>query len=441
MTLNSLETVREAHPNQHDGLRPQQKLGKYRLQKRLGKGGYCEVWKARDTIEGIWVALKVPHRDKAGRRDNESILREVRLVAQLRHPCLMPVKNADIIDNHAFMATELSTGTLGDCSRPMGVRRIFTIMRQVLEGLAYAHSRHVVHCDVTPDNIFLFPNGRAALGDFGIGVHFKGRMKTIDDYGTPGYVAPEQAYGKPTYRSDCFAVGLVLYEFLTGVLPRWPFKWPPKGLERLRERAGADVSKFMKKALDADPDKRFVNAQQMLTALDQAMPSGLKRKLLAGSQTSVPDWQQLRRKSFAAKYRRVITDLSPCVDCGEPIAEAMQCCPWCGSERNRFDDRTRLSHVCPRCHKGMAPDWVYCPWCYGGGFAPQGINGSIRPEYRERCEFCSGKLMNFMKYCPWCNRKRTKWQIRPFPEICSGCGWSVDSSYWIYCPWCQQKLI
>ncbi|MHC4468753.1 MAG: protein kinase domain-containing protein, partial [Planctomycetota bacterium] len=93
----------------------------------------------------------------------------------------------------------------------------------MLDGLSYAHQKRIVHCDVTPGNIFLFPNGRAAIGDFGIGILIEGRMKTIDDYGTPGYVAPEQAFGKPTYRSDCFSVALILYEFLTGVLPRWPF--------------------------------------------------------------------------------------------------------------------------------------------------------------------------------------------------------------------------
>ncbi len=423
-------------------LTPKQRLGKYRLQKRLGKGGYCEVWKARDTVEGIWVALKIPNPDGAGKRDNEAVLREVRLVAQLRHPHLMPLKNADIIDHYAVLATELSSGTLEECTRPMGVHRILSIIRQVLDGLSYAHQKRVVHCDVTPGNIFLFSNGRAALGDFGIGVLVKGRMKTIDDFGTPGYVAPEQAFGKPTYRSDCFSVGLVLYEFLTGLLVRWPFHWPPKGLDRLRDRTSADFVRFMKKAIHPDPDKRFANARQMLLALEAAIPAGHRKKLLGRTQDIIPDWQQLRRKSFSRRYLRVFTDLYPCADCGEPVAESMQCCPWCGSERNRFDDCTRFSHLCHRCHKGVAPEWHYCPWCYGPGFIPQESPLAARPEYQGRCEHCEGKLMNFMKYCPWCHRKvRQKWQVWPFPEICTGCGWSVDSSYWNWCPWCEQRLL
>ena len=99
-------------------LRRNLRLGKYRLARRIGRGGYSEVWKARDNVEGIWVALKIPQADINGRRDNQAILREVRLVARLRHPHIMPVKNAEIIDSYAIMATELSAGTLDDCSRP-----------------------------------------------------------------------------------------------------------------------------------------------------------------------------------------------------------------------------------------------------------------------------------------------------------------------------------
>ena len=254
-------------------LRRGRRLGKYRLAKYLGEGGSCEVWKARDTVEGIWVALKIPLADTHGKRDNQALLREVRLVAQLRHPHIMPVKNADIIGDHAVLATELSVGTLDDCSRPMSVRRILSIAAQVLDGLAYAHRKRMVHCDVTPGNIFLFPNGRAALGDFGIGLQVKGRMRTVDDFGTPGYVAPEQAYGKPTYRSDCFAVGLILYEYITGVLPRWPFTWPPKGYKRLRERTSLAFAGFVKQALTIDPARRFANAEKMRSALLMAIIS------------------------------------------------------------------------------------------------------------------------------------------------------------------------
>jgi len=419
------------------------RLGKYRLDNRLGVGGSSEVWKAKDCVEGIYVALKVPLTDVSGQRNNQALFREIRLVTKLRHRHIMPVKNADIIDDHVVVATELSFKTLDDCSRPMSVRRILSIIAQVLDGLAYAHRNRLVHCDVTPGNIFLFPNGRAALGDFGISLQFKGRMKTVDEFGTPGYVAPEQAYGRPTYRSDCFAVGLVLYEYITGVLPRWPFRWPSKGYKRLRQRTNSALVRFLKQALSVDPSRRFADAGQMLTALLQAMP----RKLQAGfplepENKKQPDWRQLRREDFIRRYKRVFHTFLRCVECAEPISESMLLCPWCGSSRNRFDTRSRFNYICPRCNRGVLPEWRFCPWCYGPGFESPSSRRSTGVRYQARCKYCKGGLLRFMRYCPWCRRKvRKAWHVRPFPEECNRCKWPVDSSFWNYCPWCKQVLI
>jgi serine/threonine protein kinase len=424
-------------------LKTGQRLGKYRLAKYLGEGGSCEVWKARDTVESIWVALKIPLADVHGKRDNQTLLREIRLVAQLRHPHIMPVKNADIIGGQAILATELSVGTLDDCSKPMSVRRIISIVAQVLDGLAYAHRKRMVHCDVTPGNIFLFPNGRAALGDFGIGLKLQGRMTTVDDFGTPGYVAPEQAYGRPTFRSDCFAVGLILYEYLTGVLPRWPFRWPPRGCKRLREKTSLAFVGFLKQALAVDPDKRFANAEKMRSALLQAVPRKLKlMSFLKSTGRKKLDWQKMRRAAFIKRYASVVPVVFRCIDCGEPIAESMLICPWCGSDRNRFDANTPFSHVCTRCHRGVLPEWRFCPWCFGPGFASPAATRTTPARYHGHCKHCGGKLMRFMRYCPWCRRKvHRPWQVRPFPEVCSRCGWSIDSAFWNYCPWCKQILV
>jgi len=419
------------------------RLGKYRLEKCLGEGGSCEVWKAKDCVEGLWVALKIPLMDVNGLRDNQGLFHEIRLVSKLRHRHIMPVKNADIIEGHVVLATELSFKTLDDCSRPMSVRRILSIIVQVLDGLAYAHRNRLVHCDVTPGNIFLFPNGRAALGDFGISQELRGRMKTIDEFGTPGYVAPEQAYGRPTYRSDCFAVGLILYEFITGFLPRWPFRWPIRGHKRLRERSNTATVKFLRKSLVVDPEKRFADAEQMLTALQQAAPKGLRKgPALQPDDGRKLDWRKVRRDAFIRRYGKVFRGLVRCIKCGEPIAESMVVCPWCGSDRNRFDHQSRFSHICPTCHRGVLPEWRFCPWCYGCGFKSPNRARSAGVRYNSRCKYCDTGIMRFMRYCPWCHRKvRKPWRVRPLPEICTKCGWSVDTEFWNYCPWCKQSLL
>jgi len=418
------------------------RLGKYRLDKRLGIGGSCEVWKAKDCVEDIAVALKIPLVGVKGQRNNQSLFREIRLVAQMRHPNILSIKNADIINGYAVLATELCVGTLADRSKPMSVRRIISLISQVLDGLAYAHRNRLVHCDVTPGNIFLFPDGRAALGDFGICLRLKGRMATVDDFGTPGYVAPEQAYGRPTYRSDCFSAGLILYEYITNFLPRWPFRWPLRGYNRLREQTSLAFVKFMRKALAVDPGQRFAHAEQMLTALLEAAPKSVRNGLILKSEDQKKSgWRQMRRETFIKRYSKAFPVIFRCVQCGEPVAESMFICPWCGSERNRFDGNSQFSYICPRCHKGILSEWRFCPWCYGPGFKSPSSSRSSSVRYQARCKYCDGKLMRFMRYCPWCHRKvRQRWQVRPFPEVCSRCGWSVDSSFWNYCPWCRQNL-
>jgi serine/threonine-protein kinase len=388
------------------------------------------------------VALKIPLVGLNGERDNSPLLREVRSVSALRHPNIVAPKNADIIEGHAVLATELCTNTLDDCSRPMSAQRLFFIMRQVLKGLAHAHRNRIVHCDVTPGNIFLFPNKRAALGDFGISVRLKGRPKTIEDFGTPGYVAPEQAYGYPTCRSDCFSVGLILYEYLTGVLPRWPFDWPPRGLKRLRDKTNVAFVRFMKQSLTVDPKKRFDNAGHMLEAMMEALPRRYKHKLGTLSVArSLRDWHLVRRETFLRRYGHLCPEWFDCAECGEPIAESMHVCPWCGSERNRFDECTSFAYVCPNCLRGLQPEWPYCPWCYGPKLEVSREPPHHKPVYHTRCRYCRGKLMRFMRYCPWCHRKvKQPWYVQPLPEICGRCHWAVDSEYWHYCPWCAWRL-
>ncbi|MBN2375635.1 MAG: protein kinase [Sedimentisphaerales bacterium] len=418
------------------------RLGKYRLEKHLGTGGFCEVWKARDQIENIWTALKIPLVNTSGIRDNQALLREIRLVAKLRHPHILHVKNADIIQGHAVLATQLSVGTLDDRSKPLAPHRILSIIIQVLDALAYAHKNKVIHCDVTPSNIFLFPENKAALGDFGIGLQFKSRMNTVDDFGTPGYVAPEQAYGRPAYCSDCFSVALVLYEYLTGYLPRWPFAWPFPGYEKLRLRTGREFTNFIKHALAVDPKKRFANAAAMLEALHAAIPKNLKIKLALPLKSKKElHWRSIRRQAFIKRYQKIFPHFHRCSHCKEPIAESMSCCPFCGTQ-NRFDHRSQFDHLCPYCHKGVLPEWHYCPWCYSPGFDSPAPRKTRNIKYHANCKHCGGRIMRFMNYCPWCHRKiRHPWQAHPFPEFCTRCHWSVDSDFWLFCPWCQHQLI
>jgi serine/threonine-protein kinase len=149
-------------------LRKGSKLGKYRLDRRLGQGSFADVWKARDLVEGVNVALKIAHPAAVKEWGRAAIEQEARIATRLRHPNIVAVRNADWVDGHFTMATDLAQSNLAEYglarrSAPTALR----VIREVARGLAYAHGQRVLHRDVKPENIMIFADGRAALGDFG----------------------------------------------------------------------------------------------------------------------------------------------------------------------------------------------------------------------------------------------------------------------------------
>lgn len=247
-------------------LKPRQKLGKYRIEQRLATGGFGSVYQAMDTIEGHRVALKIPHGSVMTEELLKDFKSEVRLIVRLDHPNILPLKDASFIENRFVIALPLGEKTLGDRLRSrISLETVLDFAEQMLEAVAYAHRQRIIHCDIKPDNFIIFPGNRLRLADFGIA---KVAQRTVraSGSGTLGHMAPEQAMGKPSLRSDVFSLGLVIYRMLTGRLPEWPFLWPPPGYDKLRRKAHPDLIAFLRKAIDVNPRKRFRDADQMLTA-------------------------------------------------------------------------------------------------------------------------------------------------------------------------------
>jgi serine/threonine-protein kinase len=247
-------------------------LGKYRLVRKLGTGGFAEVYQARDTIEGVQVALKVPHFEFRTKAALEDFKREIRIAASLDHPNILPVKNADVIEDRLVVAFPLGDETLADrLHRRMGVETVLSYAEQMLEALAYAHKRRIIHCDVKPENLILFSEGRLRLGDFGI-ARVALRTLAASGSGTVGYVAPEQAMGKPSFRSDVFSAGLIIYRMLAGQLPEWPFREPLPGSARVRSKVPPSFRAFLERAMRIDHRQRYRNAETMLAAFRKLKP-------------------------------------------------------------------------------------------------------------------------------------------------------------------------
>ncbi len=245
-------------------LKIRQKLGKYRIEKKLGTGGFASVYQAMDTVQGIRVAIKVPHAQYITDAVLSDFRKEIRTTAPLEHDNILPIKDASIIEERLVVVFPLGEETLQQrMTRRLSVESSFEIAEQILRATAMAHSHHVIHCDIKPENVIVFTGNRVRLADFGIA---KVSQKTVQGGGTGtiGYMAPEQAMGKPSFRSDVFSIGLIVWRLLSGQWPEWPFAWPADGYSKLRGRIHPQFIDFMRRAIEINPRHRYRDAQQML---------------------------------------------------------------------------------------------------------------------------------------------------------------------------------
>jgi hypothetical protein len=429
-------------------LRVRQILGKYRIERRLAEGGFAEVYRAYDLIEGIRVALKVPHRAHVNPEMLESFRNEVRLASTLDHPNILPIKNAQFIDRQFVVAYPLGENTLGDrMQRRIGLAMRLDFSRQMLEAVAHAHEHRIIHCDIKPENFILFSGNRLRLTDFGIS-RLAARTVLASGSGTVGYVAPEQAMGRASFQSDVFSLGLILVQLLSGKLPEWPFEWPSPGQDKLRRDFHPDLIALLQRATDVRHGRRFADATQMLAAFERLRTRGRivstatrKRKR---TRRNTNDWKTIRQRQFLREYGSALEVRDRCGRCDGPVSEAMMACPWCGTSRATHRGETRHPARCPRCKRGRKLDWRFCPWCYGRGFHQVANRAYSDRAYSARCTHAScsrRELMPFMRYCPWCHHKvRRLWKVGESKHRCGRCRWGVLPGYWSFCPWCKAKI-
>lgn len=444
-------------------LKARQKLGKFRIEKRLANGPLAAVYKAYDTIHDEHVALKLPQLHARSDFYLQDFRREARLSGKLRHRNILRIRDASIIDGHFVISMPLGIETLGArLKRRLSRQTALSYIEQALDAVAHAHEHRVLHCDIKPDNFIVFPNNELRLTDFAIS---KLALQTLraSGSGTVGYMAPEQAVGRPMFQSDVFSLGLVIYQMLSGKVPEWPYDWPPEGIERVRAKLTPDLVNWLRRALEIRPEKRFRDAiamQREFRRLRRQLNGNGRRRRHREADPSA--WQDVLFGQFLKKYRKTLQVRHACGACSGPVSDLMTACPWCGStlhsaKNGAKNGKPRITALngkataakssfpaeCPRCHRGAKLDWQYCAWCYGRAFEVETTRSYPDKRYTHRCEnkSCKGELMPFMRYCPWCHTKvRRAWKLEGSRGTCGSCGWGVDKDFWAHCPWCARTL-
>ncbi|HXB55460.1 MAG TPA: serine/threonine-protein kinase [Vicinamibacteria bacterium] len=286
------------------------RLGPYRVDSSLGAGGMGEVYRAVDTRLGRAVAVKVLSGHRV--RDPGRLQRfeeEARIVAGLSHANVLALHDVGSQDGVDYAVFELLDGqTLRQRldSGPLPVSKVVDYGVQVCQGLAAVHARGIVHRDLKPDNIFLTRSGQLKILDFGLatlgprglgsfagGSHARTPTEPGLLVGTCGYMAPEQARGRPAdARSDIFAVGAVLYEMLSG---RRAFAGPtpadtlaalltqdPPEISVISRPVPRALDRVVRRCLERNPEERFQSARDVAFGLQAVFEVGVPSPLRPG---------------------------------------------------------------------------------------------------------------------------------------------------------------
>ncbi|WP_329791427.1 serine/threonine-protein kinase [Lentzea sp. DG1S-22] len=297
--------------------------GRYRLLDAVGAGGMAEVYRAEDTVLGREVAVKVfrPGWDDTARRRFES---EVRTLAGLSHPGLVPVHDAGTGDGTPFLVMRLLEGrTLRTeiADGPLSPQRVRRLGAELAEALAYVHAQGVVHRDVKPSNILLDDLDRPYLADFGL-ARLPGatRLTRTDQMvGTAAYLAPEQVRGADVdHPVDIYALGLVLLECLTGHR-EYPGGEVEAAVARLHrspaipEHLPADLAGLLSSMTASDPDQRptaadCARALQANPVADDTLP--VPAHLAEKAPTDAPRSARVPRKALLASAAALLGAVS-----------------------------------------------------------------------------------------------------------------------------------
>ena len=260
--------------------------GPYRLDRILGQGGFSWVFAGHHDTDGTPVAIKVLKPRYADDPQFQRRFRhETEVASRLQHPNIVRIHEVGGAEGLVYFVMDLHPDSLASRlarEGPLPEARLLNIARDITRALSYAHAQQVVHRDLKVDNILLAEDGRAVLTDFGIArvastaATGTGPNMTI---GTPHYISPEQAQGRPVDgRADLYALGVTLYKAATGELPFRSSDWfelarmhveePPTPPTTRRPELSGRFERVVLRCLAKHPDDRYPSADALLAELE-----------------------------------------------------------------------------------------------------------------------------------------------------------------------------
>jgi serine/threonine protein kinase len=248
---------------------------RFEVIEQLGFGGMGAVYKVKDSLmRGQLKALKVMLPSLVRSQEaRERFISEAQIAQSLRHEGIATVYDIGKHKDFLFLTMELLEGTsLDRYLKSRGGRVDFPeavdMVLKICDALAYAHKKGVIHRDIKPQNIFVLPDGRVKLLDFGLAKLFSpGRMtRSSIGLGTAYYMSPEQSTGKEVdERSDIFSLGVVFYQMLIGRIPMGRFKLP----STLNPSIPSSIDSVVEKCLDEQPDERYLKVESLVVDIEQ----------------------------------------------------------------------------------------------------------------------------------------------------------------------------
>ncbi len=261
--------------------------GRYEITELIGIGGMADVYKAIDIIDDRVVAVKIL---KTEFSNDEEFLRrfrnESKAIAVLSHPNIVKIYDVGFTEKIQFIVMEYIDGiTLKEFMEQQGILKwkdAIHFIIQILRALQHAHDRGIVHRDIKPQNIMLFPDGTIKVMDFGIARFAREEGKTLSDkaIGSVHYISPEQARGDITdEKSDIYSVGIMLYEMLTGQKPfdndnpvsvaLMHMQSKARNPREINETIPEGLEDIVIRAMQKDANKRYQSASEMIKDIDE----------------------------------------------------------------------------------------------------------------------------------------------------------------------------